>query len=287
MFCSLHSSPLFSLPFLFSEVRFLFLFLLHARFFFCFLPRSRSSFFVNHFSRSTLVFSRFPPPFIALFFLIMKFFFTSFLIISLFFFVYSAIPAKAQPQLLAAPERRTAAQAQAAAAGGFSMKSTKRFLGGQVPDPARIKHHPTHFWIKLSAMLNIGAGAAYIWWRASRSMPENPVRSVLFCCVSLVFFVFFLCVCFCVFVGFFYFFIFGFFVRRFIRPCICCIMVRSLFFRFVFVFVFFVFFRFCFWSSILVSGAVVPVDRFLPCRSCHYRHCYLSRYRFTYIVPGT
>ncbi|CAM9135904.1 unnamed protein product [Laminaria digitata] len=87
---------------------------------------------------------------------------------------FSAIPAKAQAQLLAAPERRTAAQAQAAASGGFSMKSTKRFLGGEVPDPARIKHHPTHFWIKLSAVLNIGAGIAYIWWRAARSMPDNP-----------------------------------------------------------------------------------------------------------------
>lgn len=96
-----------------------------------------------------------------------------------FFFFPSAIPAKAQPQLLAAPERRTAAQAQAAA-GGFSMKSTKRFLGGEVPDPARIKHHPTHFWIKLSAVLNVFAGAAYIWWRAARSMPENPVRYVFF-----------------------------------------------------------------------------------------------------------
>ena len=47
---------------------------------------------------------------------------------------------------------------------------------GNYPDPARIKHHPTSFWIKLSALLNVGAGAAYIWWRAARSMPDNPVR---------------------------------------------------------------------------------------------------------------
>lgn len=52
---------------------------------------------------------------------------------------------------------------------------------GQYPDPARIKHHPTSFWIKLSALLNVAAGAAYIWWRAARSMPDDPVRCVCMC----------------------------------------------------------------------------------------------------------
>ena len=47
---------------------------------------------------------------------------------------------------------------------------------GDFPDPARIKLHPTSFWIKLSALLNVVAGAAYIWWRAARSIPEDPVR---------------------------------------------------------------------------------------------------------------
>lgn len=70
------------------------------------------------------------------------------------------------------PQRRTGA----AQATGFTMKSTKRFLAGNYPDPARIKHHPTSFWIKLSAVLNVVAGAAYIWWRATRSMPDNPKR---------------------------------------------------------------------------------------------------------------
>lgn len=51
---------------------------------------------------------------------------------------------------------------------------------GKCPDPAHIKHHPTGFWIKLSAMLNVVAGAAYIWWRATRSMPEDPIRCSLF-----------------------------------------------------------------------------------------------------------
>lgn len=52
----------------------------------------------------------------------------------------------------------------------FIVDTRVRFSNG------RIKHHPTHFWIKLSALLNIAAGAAYIWWRAARSMPDDPVR---------------------------------------------------------------------------------------------------------------
>lgn len=42
--------------------------------------------------------------------------------------------------------------------------------------PPRIKMHPTHFWIKLSALVNVLAGTAYIWWRAARSMPDNAKR---------------------------------------------------------------------------------------------------------------
>ncbi|CAM9674844.1 unnamed protein product [Ectocarpus sp. 13 AM-2016] len=85
-------------------------------------------------------------------------------------YCFSPIPVKALPQMAEMPQRRTGA----AQATGFTMKSTKRFLAGNYPDPARIKHHPTSFWIKLSAVLNVVAGAAYIWWRATRSMPDNP-----------------------------------------------------------------------------------------------------------------
>ncbi|CAM9338772.1 unnamed protein product [Hapterophycus canaliculatus] len=84
---------------------------------------------------------------------------------------FSGIPVKAAIQMPEMPQRR----AGAAQATGFTMKSTKRFAAGHFPDPARIKHHPTSFWIKLSALLNVAAGSAYIWWRAARSMPDDPV----------------------------------------------------------------------------------------------------------------
>eukprot|EP00752_Nemacystus_decipiens_P014993 g13350.t1 len=87
---------------------------------------------------------------------------------------FSGIPVKEAIQMAEIPQRR----AGAAQATGFTMKSTKRFLAGNYPDPARIKHHPTSFWIKLSALLNVGAGAAYIWWRAARSMPDDPASPV-------------------------------------------------------------------------------------------------------------
>lgn len=98
--------------------------------------------------------------------------------------IYSAIPVKAQPQVMATPQRRSGA-AQAA---GYSMKSTKRFLSGDVPDPSRVKMHPTSFWIKLSALLNIAAGSAYIWWRATRSMPDDPARFVEYTLLIIFFF---------------------------------------------------------------------------------------------------
>eukprot|EP00904_Undaria_pinnatifida_P008153 jgi/Undpi1/4468/HiC_scaffold_17.g07822.m1 len=97
-------------------------------------------------------------------------------IFSLRMMCFSAIPKKHTPRIITLQERRTAGQEAVAAA--VVRKSTKRFIGGEVPDPARIKHHPTHFWIKLSALINIGAGSAYIWWRATRSMPEDPILPI-------------------------------------------------------------------------------------------------------------
>lgn len=85
--------------------------------------------------------------------------------------MYSSIPTKDAPEMAAAPTRR-----QGAARGGLSAKSTRRFANGKSPNPAKIGRHPTHVWIKISAILNVISGTAYLWWRAVRSMPEDPVR---------------------------------------------------------------------------------------------------------------
>lgn len=109
------------------------------------------------------------------------FFFVFFRSIPLLLLYFSsAIPSNPQLQVMLTPERKTATQAQKSAARrpSLSRGSTTVFLGGEVPDPSIIQLHPSHFWIKLSAILNVGTGVAYISWRATRSMPENPVRFV-------------------------------------------------------------------------------------------------------------
>ncbi|CAM9576110.1 unnamed protein product [Phaeothamnion confervicola] len=49
---------------------------------------------------------------------------------------------------------------------------SSRSLDGPPPDPSKIRYHWSSPWIRLLALVNVGAGAVYMWWRVQRSMVD-------------------------------------------------------------------------------------------------------------------